>query len=61
MTFEMSVFPKNVYFVNFLPTELIWDDVYKIALSAFGISVLATLYPSWKASRTQPAEALRYE
>jgi len=61
MTFEMNVFPKNVYFVNFLPTELIWDDVYKIALSAFGISVLATLYPSWKASRTQPAEALRYE
>ena len=61
VTFEMSVFPKNVYFVNFLPTELIWDDVYKIALSAFGISVLATLYPSWKASRTQPAEALRYE
>ncbi|RDX35568.1 lipoprotein-releasing ABC transporter permease subunit [Kangiella sp. HD9-110m-PIT-SAG07] len=61
MTFEMNVFPKNVYFVNFLPTELIWDDVIKIALSAFGISVLATLYPSWKASRTQPAEALRYE
>ncbi|GAA0212033.1 lipoprotein-releasing ABC transporter permease subunit [Kangiella japonica] len=61
VTFETNVFPKNVYFVNFLPTELIWDDVYKIALSAFGISVLATLYPSWKASRTQPAEALRYE
>lgn len=61
VTFETNVFPKNVYFVNFLPTELIWDDVIKIASSAFGISVLATLYPSWKASRTQPAEALRYE
>ncbi|WP_223579087.1 lipoprotein-releasing ABC transporter permease subunit [Kangiella taiwanensis] len=61
VTFEMSVFPKNVYFVNFLPTELIWDDVIKIAIAAFSISVLATLYPSWKASRTQPAEALRYE
>lgn len=61
VTFEMSVFPKNVYFVNFLPTELIWDDVIKIAIAAFTISVLATLYPSWKASRTQPAEALRYE
>ena len=60
-TFETNVFPKNVYFVNFLPTELIWDDVIKIAGSAFGISILATLYPSWKASRTQPAEALRYE
>lgn len=61
VTFGLNVFPKNVYFVNFLPTELIWDDVIKIALAAFGISVLATLYPSWKASRTQPAEALRYE
>lgn len=60
-TFGVSVFPQDVYFVNFLPTELIADDVIKIALAAFGISVLATLYPSWKASRTQPAEALRYE
>lgn len=60
-TFGVSVFPQDVYFVNFLPTELIVDDVVTIALAAFGISVLATLYPSWKASRTQPAEALRYE
>lgn len=59
--FGVSVFPKDVYFVNFLPTELIVDDVIKIGLSAFAISVLATLYPSWKASKTQPAEALRYE
>lgn len=60
-TFGVSVFPQDVYFVNFLPTELIADDVIKIGLSAFAISVLATLYPSWKASKTQPAEALRYE
>ncbi|WP_223670732.1 lipoprotein-releasing ABC transporter permease subunit [Kangiella shandongensis] len=61
VTFNTSVFPKDVYFINFLPTELIADDVIKIAGAAFGISILATLYPSWKASRTQPAEALRYE
>lgn len=60
-TFNISVFPKNVYFVNFLPTELLQSDVIKIALSAFVISVMATIYPAWKASRTQPAEALRYE
>lgn len=60
-TFEVSVFPQNVYFVNFLPTELLQSDVIKIGVSAFCISVLATIYPSWKASRTQPAEALRYE
>ncbi|NVK21832.1 MAG: lipoprotein-releasing ABC transporter permease subunit [Kangiellaceae bacterium] len=60
-TFNVSVFPQNVYFVNFLPTHLIQSDVVKIAVSAFTISVLATIYPAWKASRTQPAEALRYE
>ena len=60
-TFELTVFPKNVYFVSELPTALIWNDVINISIIAFGISVLATLYPSWKASRTQPAEALRYE
>jgi lipoprotein-releasing system permease protein len=60
-TFELTVFPKDVYFVSELPTALVWSDVINIAIIAFGISVLATLYPSWKASRTQPAEALRYE
>ena len=60
-TFNLTVFPKDVYFVSELPTALVWNDVSNIAIIAFGISVLATLYPSWKASRTQPAEALRYE
>ncbi len=60
-TFEVRVFPQNVYFVNFLPTHLLQEDVIKIGLSAFAISVLATIYPAWKASRIQPAEALRYE
>ncbi len=59
--FKVRVFPQNVYFVNFLPTELLRSDVIRIGLSAFIISVLATIYPAWKASRTQPAEALRYE
>ncbi len=59
--FGVRVFPQNVYFVNFLPTELKQSDVIQIGLWAFLISVLATIYPSWKASRTQPAEALRYE
>ncbi|NVJ66625.1 MAG: lipoprotein-releasing ABC transporter permease subunit [Gammaproteobacteria bacterium] len=59
--FDVRVFPQNVYFVNFLPTELKQSDVIQIGLWAFAISVLATIYPSWKASRIQPAEALRYE
>lgn len=51
----------DVYFVSFLPSELHWDDVGKIAIAALAMSLLATVYPAWRASRIQPAEALRYE
>ncbi len=53
--------PADVYYISDLPSELHWDDVVKIAAISFGISVLATLYPAWRGSRTQPAESLRYE
>lgn len=51
----------EVYFINYLPSELIWQDVVNIAIASLLLSFLATLYPAWRASRTQPAEALRYE
>jgi lipoprotein-releasing system permease protein len=53
--------PADIYYINTFPSELHWDDVFKISSIAFALSVLATLYPAWSASRTQPAEALRYE
>jgi len=53
--------PADVYYINKFPSELHWDDVVKIVLISFSLSVLATFYPAWRASRTQPAEALRYE
>jgi lipoprotein-releasing system permease protein len=53
--------PADVYYINTFPSELHWDDVLKISGISFALSVLATLYPAWRASRTQPAEALRYE
>lgn len=53
--------PADVYYISDLPSELHWDDVVKITAVSFGISILATLYPAWRASRTQPAESLRYE
>jgi lipoprotein-releasing system permease protein len=53
--------PADVYYISDLPSELHWDDVGKITVVSFLISVLATLYPAWRASRTQPAESLRYE
>ncbi|HDZ57570.1 MAG TPA: lipoprotein-releasing ABC transporter permease subunit [Pseudomonas xinjiangensis] len=52
---------SDVYFISYLPSELIWTDVVVICGTALGMSFLATLYPAWRASRTEPAEALRYD
>lgn len=49
------------YFVNYLPSELRWENVVFVASVGFVMSFLATLYPALKASKVQPAEALRYE
>ncbi len=57
----MQFMPGDVYYISTFPSELHWDDVGKIVAISFALSVLATLYPAWRASRTQPAEALRYE
>ena len=52
---------KDVYLISELPSDLQSPDVIAITLMALGLSFVATLYPSWSASRTNPAEALRYE
>ncbi len=59
--FEVDFLDPNIYYISTLPSDLHWDDVGMISISAFIITLLATLYPAWRASRTQPAEALRYE
>ncbi len=59
--FHVQFMPADVYYISDLPSQLNWPDVWKIGLVAFLLSLLATLYPAWRASRTQPAEALRYE
>ena len=51
----------DVYLISELPSELHAGDVAIIALSSFVLTLVATIYPSWRASRIQPAEALRYE
>lgn len=56
-----ELLPQSVYYVTDFPAELRWNDVGVIVTVSIVISMLATLYPSWQASRTQPAEALRYE
>jgi lipoprotein-releasing system permease protein len=51
----------DVYYISEVPSRLDWHDVTWVALITFAFSLLATLYPAWRASRTQPAQALRYE
>ncbi len=59
--FGVQVLSPDVYFISDLPSQLIWADVVTIIVVALSISFFATLYPAFKASKTQPAEALRYE
>ena len=60
-TFGFEVMPADVYYITGLPTDLRGDDVGLIVLVALVMSMIATLYPAWRASRTEPAAALRYE
>lgn len=59
--FGIQFLSAEVYFISYLPSQLRLGDVVTIISVALSISFLATLYPAWRASRTQPAEALRYE
>jgi len=59
--YQFISLPRDVYYISHLPVKMNGMDFLLIALSAMGISFLATLYPSWQASRLDPAEALRYE
>ncbi len=59
--FGMQVLSSDVYFISYLPSQLIWSDVILISSASLLLSFLATLYPSWRAAKVQPAEALRYE
>ncbi|MEP7156847.1 MAG: lipoprotein-releasing ABC transporter permease subunit [Betaproteobacteria bacterium] len=56
-----KVLSPEVYFLSELPSDLKWADVWSTALISLLLALVATLYPSWRASRVNPAEALRYE
>lgn len=58
---DIQFLSSDVYFINYLPSELEWSDVKLIVISAFIMTVIATIYPAWRASKVRPAEALRYE
>ncbi len=59
--FGIVVLPEDVYYITGLPTDLQAGDVTTIACVALAMAFVATLYPAWRAARTAPAEALRYE
>ena len=59
--FGFQFFPADVYYISEVPSKLEWSDVWAVSGLAFVLTLLATLYPAWRASRIQPAEALRYE
>ena len=59
--FGVQFLSSQVYYISAVPSELRWRDVTAVGSVAFAMSVLATLYPAWRASRVQPVEALRHE
>lgn len=59
--FHVQFLSPDVYYISEVPSKLDWHDVCWVSLVTFAFSLLATLYPAWRASRTQPAQALRYE
>lgn len=59
--FNVKLLPEDVYYITGLPTDMQTADIVVITVVALLMSFLATLYPAWRAARTQPAEALRYE
>jgi len=56
-----QVFASDVYFLSRIPAKVDWAEVAFIVVFSMGMSLLATLPPSWNASRLDPVEALRYE
>ena len=60
-TFRFEILSREVYYISELPSDLHLGDVVWVTLVSLALSLVATLYPSWRAARVNPAEALRYE
>ncbi len=58
--FGLDILPASIYHIDRLPVHMTAVDVSFMALGAFLISILAAVYPAWRASRVDPVENLRY-
>jgi lipoprotein-releasing system permease protein len=59
--FRASFLPKDIYLISRMPSDPQMSDILPVVLISLVLSFVATLYPSWRASRINPAQALRYE
>ncbi len=59
--FGFKFFPADIYYISKIPADLNWNDVWLVSGLAFSMTLLATLYPAYRASKIEPAEALRYD
>jgi lipoprotein-releasing system permease protein len=59
--FKFIHLPADVYYIATLPVKVDWTEILIIAVASLSISLLATIYPAWRAARLNPVEALRYE
>ena len=59
--FHTQFISAGVYFIDHLPSKLEFTDIWRVGLISLAMSLLATIYPAWRAAKTQPAKALRYE
>lgn len=59
--FGFKFFPADIYYISSIPSDLHWEDVWLVSGLAFVMTLIATLYPAYKASKIEPAEALRYD
>ncbi len=60
-TYPIIELPKNVYPMSTMPVQVVWSEVTIIVTGAFIITLLATIYPSWKAAKVKPADTLAHE
>lgn len=56
-----ELFSPEIYYLTQMPAQMEWDETLAVLAMSIGLSFLATLYPSWRAAKTDPVEALRYE